>query len=960
MSVLYIILASIVVIIGIFFYLRRRSYLGKKMILTEQDYTTLFISVPKENEKTPQAAEALFAALHGIYRTKGESRGTAIQDLVSFEIVAQKGSIKFYVFVPNHLKDFVEGQIYAQYPDIEIQEVEDYARVSPGDASEANINLSYSGTELELNKNYVYPIKTFVNFEVDPLASITAVLSKVERVEQVWIQIIVRPVSDEWQNEGISHVEAIKAGGGGGGNFGTIILKGVFNFLRELFLAATQPSREAEGPGEVKLPGPVEAALTGVEEKVTKLGFETKIRLISVAENNVKAEQKLQSAVGAFKQFNTTNMNGFQAGRVTNNDSGFLEEYQKRLFIKKGYILNIEELASIYHLPNISVETPSIVWAGAKKGEPPADLPVITDHDPEVAAFGITDFRGNQVKFGIKEDDRRRHMYLIGRTGVGKTSAMQNMVVEDMRTGKGVAVVDPHGDFIEHVLNFIPSERIDDVVLFDPSDTEHPLAFNLLENVNPELKNIVASGLIGIFKKLWADSWGPRLEHILRNTILALLEYPDSTMLGIMKMLVDENYRRKVVDQVTDPVIRDFWINEFERYDQKFRTEAVAPIQNKVGQFLSSSTIRNILGQPKSTINMEDIMNNKKILLINLSKGKIGEDNCALIGAMLITKIQITSMMRAKVHESERVDFYLYVDEFQNFATESFAVILSEARKYRLNIIMANQYIAQMDEAVQDAVFGNIGTMITFRVGAGDAPILAKEYIPVFEETDLINLDKYHIYVKMSIDGVTTIPFSAVTIPPFTDTTKNKETVFVRSREKYGRARKEVEDLIAERNISAVEELLKKQEKKGTGETPQEAEQKREAQAQVKAQPKPEEKPVGWQEITDINGDKFYVLYREEDKKNKPVDNINSPTRNPKNKVGQGSIGENQSGNNYPQKQVNENSQKKKNPGQKEADKKKSEDIQEQIKKMKDDNGHTILNEGETHEIERDNENRDS
>jgi len=359
-------------------------------------------------------------------------------------------------------------------------------------------------------------------------------------------------------------------------------------------------------------------------------------------------------------------------------------------------------------------------------------------------------------------------------------------------------VVDPHGDFIEFILNYIPDDRVKDVVLFDPSDADHPVGFNLLENVNPQLKNIVSSGLIGIFKKLWADSWGPRLEHILRNTILALLESPGETMLGIMKMLVDESYRREVVDRVQDPVVKDFWINEFERYDQKFRTEAVAPIQNKVGQFLSSSTIRNILGQPKSTIDIEDIMDNKKILLVKLSQGEIGEDNSALLGAMIITKIQLAAMARAAIPEDERQDFYLYVDEFQNFATESFGKILSEARKYHLNLTVANQYTAQVPEEVMSAVFGNVGTIVSFRVGAQDAAFLLKEFEPVFEENDLVNLDIYHIYIKLSIDGMTTPAFSAITLPPPIQKNQNFEKILKLSRERYSQDRSFIEKKINE------------------------------------------------------------------------------------------------------------------------------------------------------------------
>jgi hypothetical protein len=390
-------------------------------------------------------------------------------------------------------------------------------------------------------------------------------------------------------------------------------------------------------------------------------------------------------------------------------------------------------------------------------------------------------------------------MYLIGKTGTGKTTMLENMVLDDMKEGRGLAVVDPHGDFIDFVLDRVPSYRINDIVLFDPSDFEYPVGFNLLERVDPDARNIVASGLIGIFKKIWGDiSWGPRLEYILRNVILSLMAFPDSTMLGIMKILVDKKYRDKVLAKVEDPVLRDFWLTEYEKYDPKFRTEAIAPIQNKVGQFLSSTTIRNIVGQPHSSFDLKEIMDKKKILLVSLPIGKIGEDNSALLGAMMITKIQLTAMERANIPEEKRTDFYLYVDEFQNFATEAFATILSEARKYHLNIILANQYIAQMPEEVRDAVFGNIGTIISFRVGAQDAPFLAKEYAPIFEENDLVNLDKYNIYIKMSIDGVTCPAFSAITLPPNPGVTNNREKVIRLSRERYSRPRTFVETKIGE------------------------------------------------------------------------------------------------------------------------------------------------------------------
>lgn len=418
-------------------------------------------------------------------------------------------------------------------------------------------------------------------------------------------------------------------------------------------------------------------------------------------------------------------------------------------------------------------------------------------HPDEITVIGQTNFRGQHRPFGIYPDDRRRHVYIIGKTGVGKTTLMQNMLIQDIQSGKGVALVDPHGDIAEGVLNSIPPNRINDVVYFNPADVDYPVAFNVLEAIDPRYKYLVASGLVSSLKKIWADSWGPRLEYILRNTILALLDYPSSTMLGIMRMLSDKSYRKKVVEKISDPVVKSFWINEFANYNERFRSEAISPIQNKVGQFLSSAIVRNIVAQPKSSIDMKDIMDNGKILIINVSKGRIGEDNSALLGAMLITKIQLAAMDRASMAEEDRRDFYLYVDEFQNFATESFATILSEARKYHLNLTIAHQYITQMEEPVRDAVFGNVGTMISFRVGAFDAEYLEKEYAPEFTETDLVNLDKYNAYIKLMIKGVTSKPFSMQTIPPSGELYSQADKVLTVSRERYGNKREIVEDKIA-------------------------------------------------------------------------------------------------------------------------------------------------------------------
>ncbi|MCK5510192.1 type IV secretion system DNA-binding domain-containing protein [Candidatus Parcubacteria bacterium] len=416
----------------------------------------------------------------------------------------------------------------------------------------------------------------------------------------------------------------------------------------------------------------------------------------------------------------------------------------------------------------------------------------------DITVFAETTFRNKNQKFGIKTDDRRRHMYFIGKTGMGKSTILENMIIGDIRAGKGVAVVDPHGDLAEKIIDYIPASRINDVVYFNPADMEYPIAFNVVEHVEPHLRHLVASGLLGVFQKIWADSWGPRLEYILRNSILAVLDYPGSTLLAVTRMLSDKKFRKKVVDKIQNPVVKAFWVNEFASYSDRFATEAVSSIQNKVGQFLSSSLIRNIVGQVKSSVDMRKIMDEGKILIINLSKGRIGEDNSRLLGAMMITKIQLAAMSRVDIEESKRKDFYLYVDEFQNFATDSFANILSEARKYRLNLTLAHQYIEQVEENVRNAIFGNVGTLIVFRVGAADAEWLVPEFTPTFTEEDIVNLPKYEIYLKLMIDGIASEPFSARGLHPlsYAEKTGNTQKVISTCRERYAKSREVIEDKI--------------------------------------------------------------------------------------------------------------------------------------------------------------------
>ncbi len=431
------------------------------------------------------------------------------------------------------------------------------------------------------------------------------------------------------------------------------------------------------------------------------------------------------------------------------------------------------------------------------------DLPEIP-RNKDITYLGLTTFRDKNQLFGIKRKDRRQHVYVLGKSGTGKSVLLFNMITQNIQNGEGVCVVDPHGELVESVLSSVPENRVKDVIYFNPADTDYHVGFNVLELIDPQYKHLVASGLMAIFTKIWANAWSARMEYILNNCILALLDTPGTTLLGIPRMLVDKDYRQKIITNLKDPVIKAFWVHEYEAWQEKFRNEAIAPIQNKVGQFLSTSIIRNVVGQTKSTINIFDIMNEGKIFLVNVSKGRIGEDNSALLGGMIITKIQLAAMERVRIPEEERKDFYLYVDEFQNFVTDAFAGILSEARKYRLNLTVAHQYTAQLvsdkSSAVRDAVFGNVGTMIVFRVGSDDAAFLEQEFDPEFTPSDIVNLPNYKIYLKLMIDGVTSRPFSAKTLPPMTkaDNKKVAEEVIRSSRDLYCRPKDVIEREINE------------------------------------------------------------------------------------------------------------------------------------------------------------------
>ena len=504
----------------------------------------------------------------------------------------------------------------------------------------------------------------------------------------------------------------------------------------------------------------------------------------------------MQALVGTFKQFNSTNLNGFkQLGGSFNKED--LDAYKMRQFTNPGFILNISELASVYHLPHTSVETPNIVWATSKTAEPPAKLPLITgiaSTDENISAFGLTNFRGINHQFGMLRKDRSRHVYIIGQTGAGKSGLLELFALSDIFYNQGYCIIDPHGDFAVNNLRFIPQNRIKDVVYFNPADTQYPVAFNPLELSDPTRKPNVCSEVIGVLKRMFGDSWGPRLEHILRYTLLALLDRPDSTLLDISRILTDKDFRKETLEYCTDVTVLQFWKQEFGQWNEKQVNESIAPVLNKVGAFTANPIIRNIIGQPRSSFDVRKIMDEGKILVVNLSKGLIGEDNAGILGSFLVTKIQLAAMSRSDIPDvSKRRPFYLYVDEFQNFATDSFSVILSEARKYGLNLTVANQYIAQMTDSVRDAVFGNVGTTISFRVSADDAPILVKQFEPTFDSSDLIQMNNRHFVISMIINGEKAPAFSATTLNIPQASTDNLDAIITNSRNLFSRARAEVE-----------------------------------------------------------------------------------------------------------------------------------------------------------------------
>ena len=701
------------------------------------ELTTLLLKLPRNTEVTPEAAQTFLSALTQINSVSSLKKlfGSKSQPL-ALEILLFDQQIRFQITCDNDLVPFLKTQLQSNYPLVIIEQVQDVL-----------VDKKLEIKKLYLSKGSVYPIATFEAFQdIDPLSSVLSVMSKGDPDEIGLVQFALEATSSSWQRKGAQYAERGTKNEDGG----------------------YSPRSDA----------------SVITEKISYPGFKVTIRL---AANTKQTLRELVSSFGVFTRADGNKFSSKSTSQLKKRSAGTCLLERK---VDDNQILNIKELATIWHLPSDKIKTTSIAWGTSVLSEPPDDLPTSIDKSEdeksEINYFAKTHFKNKETVFGIRTLDRRRHIWTLGKTGTGKSTLIANMAIDDLKKGRGMAVIDPHGDLIEILLDYIPKDRINDVIYFNPADS-HPPTINPLEVRTREEAELAASGLLSIFTKIWANVWSARMEYILRNAFLTLAQTPNSTMADVLKLLANRKFRDEIVQKIDDPNLVHFWNEEFNKMPDRLQKEAISPIQNKVGQFVLSPMIREIIGQPKGSFRIDDVMDGGKIFLANLSQGRIGEDNANLLGAMLITKIQLAAMHRVEMREQERRDFYLYVDEFQNFATTSFIKILSEARKYRLNLMLANQYIAQIPEEVQKAILGNIGTMISFTAGAEDAQILQKEFSEVFTENDLVNLSQFQVAIKLTINGQSNRPFLSYTLPLPVSTNQNRQKVLNASKERWGK-----------------------------------------------------------------------------------------------------------------------------------------------------------------------------
>jgi hypothetical protein len=730
------------------------------------DSVLLQVAVPKNNEIRIDAMEQMIASLSSIRKGGWQQKYRLdIQPAISFEIVAKAEDIRFYVWTPKSFQDLVEKQIHGSYPDAEITPVDEYNIFTETG------KVAYAA--LQLKKDNFYPIKTFKELPTDPMAVITSALAKMGPNEAVAIQVLISPAHGSWQGEGRGFISSTKK-------------------------SETDPNK-AKFSVSAK-------TLEAIENKVSKPGFETQIRIIVVSDDEGMAKSHLSNITSAFESF-AGESNSFGKRKIRMKGS-FIEDFLYRyhpMFNFKGNrisILNSEELATVFHFPNKQITTPHILWLYSKSAPAPAEIPT------EGLFLGTSVYRGVVREVHLSEVDRQRHMYIIGKTGTGKTKFLQSMILQDMEEGRGLCFIDPHGDAVEELLGMIPPERAGDVIYFNPSDTDRPMGLNLLEAKTEDQQHFVATNVINMMYKLF-DPYktgivGPRFEHAVRNAILTSFADTGGTFIELMRILTDANYVQELLPKVTDPIVRRYWTDQIAQTSDFHKSEVLDYITSKFGRFVTNRVIRNIIGQSQSSFDFRKVMDDGKILLINLSKGSLGEENSSFLGLILVPRILMAAMSRVDMPEDQRRDFYLYVDEFQNFATPDFAQILSEARKFRLNLVVANQFIGQIDDEIKNAIFGNVGTIITYRVGTNDAGYLAREFAPIFSEDDLLNIEKYHVYIRTLVKNETVQPFSMKLSSTIIDRLKNRNeklATIIRdmSRHTYGRDVRLVETEISRR-----------------------------------------------------------------------------------------------------------------------------------------------------------------
>ncbi len=722
---------------------------------------------------------------------------------VALEIASQIGSsdISFYVSVPKYLETAFEKHVQGVYPRAIVEKVpQDYTIFEPQGAS--------AGAYLMLNENPLYPISTYQTLEKDPISTITNNLSKISANEGAAVQVIIRPLSKlNFRKKGEKVLTKIREGKQvreAVSDFDSAWFKKILEFIFDIFAnkSAEDVKKDINDPNKKREMQMDQKSYEAIQNKIQKQPFETNIRVISAAQNQGRAEEILNHLIGAFSQFSLSAINSLEPKEVYKRElKKLIYDYSFRNFNKKqSNILNLEELASIYHFPTHYIETPYIKAAKSGTAAPPSDLP-----ETGVNLIGNVLFRGEEKKvYFATKDDRRRHFYIIGQTGVGKSTLLSEMIRQDIENNEGVAVVDPHGELVEETLANIPKNRIDDVVLFEPFDLEWPTGLNMLEYDSPEQKDFAVQEMIAIFYKLFPpEIIGPMFEHYMRNAMLALMADKDNpgTLVEIPKMFTDPQFLQERLKKVTDPVVRSFWLKEWSATTGNTRSDMLGYVVSKVGRFIENEMMRNIIGQSRSGFDLAKIMDEKKIFLANLSKGLTGEVNSSLLGLILVSKMQMAAMRRARIPEDQRKDFYLYVDEFQNFTTDSVATILSEARKYKLNLIMAHQYIPQLTDQIKNAVLGNVGTIGAFRIGAEDAEFLEKQFEPGFSRFDLVNLDNFNLIVKMMLNNKTSTPFKMEIFPKQKGKPEIVEAIKKISKLKYGKQKSLVEQDISQRSF---------------------------------------------------------------------------------------------------------------------------------------------------------------